>query len=247
MKSKVLFENDYHKWIVFGRDVGRGGDVVDTNEFLIVSNEVGMLLDPGGIDIFPRVLAEITRFVPVEKIEVLFASHQDPDIISSLSMWLDLCTNAKTYSPWLWCSFITHFLMGNRCEIEAIPDKGMEIPIGTQSSVQAVPAHFCHSSGNFSIYDPVADILFSGDIGSALLPNNDFPFIVENFNDHIQYMKALHQRWMPSSTALRGWARRVRSLNPSMICPQHGSLFAGEDVEAFLSWIESLEVGHWDE
>jgi flavorubredoxin len=31
-----------------------------------------------------------------------------------------------------------------------------------------------------------------------------------------------------------------------MICPQHGSIFSGENVGKFLDWLESLEVGKWE-
>ena len=59
-------------------------------------------------------------------------------------------------------------------------------------------------------------------------------------------MKAFHQRWMPSTSALRAWVARVRPLNPTMICPQHGSIFSGDNVGKLLDWLENLEVGKWE-
>lgn len=244
MKSKVLFEKNGHQWIVLGRDSGKHPAVIDTNELVIISNGEAMLLDPGGVEIFPNVLAELTKYIPIQKIRVLFASHQDPDIISSLPIWLDLIPDAKVYCSWLWTGFIAHFGAGTK--LSPIPDVGMSIRIGEQGSeVQAIPAHYCHSSGNFSLYDPTANILFSGDVGAALLPEEQSDLFVTNFEEHIQYMKGFHQRWMPSSQALRLWATQVRALNPSMICPQHGAIFSGEHVGKFLDWLEQLEVGSW--
>ena len=208
-----------------------------------------MLLDPGGIEIFPQVLTELTKYVPTENIKVIFASHQDPDISSSLSMWLDLCPNVEVYCSWIWTGFIAHFGMGTRLILNPIPDEGMELNIGGSSnSVYFVPAHYCHSSGNFSVYDPKADILFSGDIGAALFPEgHSAPLFVDNFDEHINYMKNFHLRWMPSTGALKDWVKRVRLINPSMICPQHGSIFKGEDVNKFLNWLEQLNVAQWDD
>jgi flavorubredoxin len=137
--------------------------------------------------------------------------------------------------------------MGSTLKLHPIPDEGMELHIGgTNSIVYLVPAHYCHSSGNFSCYDPVADILFTGDIGAALLPNSESSLFVDDFEKHTQYMTAFHKRWMPSRTALKHWVDRVRAINPSMLCPQHGSIFHGENVKKFLDWLESLDVGEYD-
>lgn len=244
MKSQVIFEKNRHQWIVLGRDPDKHPSVIDTNEYAIVSHGHAMLLDPGGVEIFPNVLAELTKYVSIQNIRTLLASHQDPDIISSLPIWLDLIPDVKVYCSWLWGGFIAHFGSGHKMEL--IPDEGMPIRIGELGmEVQAIPAHYCHSSGNFSIYDPYANILFSGDIGSALLPGHDVDLFVTNFDDHIKYMRGFHQRWMPSSEALRSWVARVRALNPTMICPQHGAIFAGEHVTKFLEWLDNLEVGLW--
>ena len=243
MKSQVIFEQNGHQWIVLGRDPEKHPDVIDTNELVIVSNGEAMLLDPGGVEIFPTVLAELTKYVPIQNIRVLFASHQDPDIISSLPIWLDLVPDVKVYCSWLWTGFISHFGSGKK--LEPIPDAGMSIRIGNKGNeVQAIPAHYCHSSGNFSLYDPVANILFSGDVGAALVPEGADLFVTD-FEEHIQYMQGFHQRWMPSSQALRAWVSQIRALNPSMICPQHGAIFSGENVGKFLDWLEHLEVGFW--
>ncbi len=122
----------------------------------------------------------------------------------------------------------------------------MRITIGEQGpEVLAVPAHDCHSSGNFSIDDPTAGILFSGDIGSALVPDHKASLLVTQFDQHIQYMRGFHLRWMPSTTALHAWAQRIRAIKPRMICPQHGSIFEGDMVGKLLDWLDSLEVGQW--
>jgi len=110
-----------------------------------------------------------------------------------------------------------------------------------------IPAHTCHSSGNFSLYDPTADILFSGDIGAALVPSHETGLMVTDFDQHVEYMRGFHLRWMPSTSALRSWTQRVHALKPNMICPQHGSAFQGEMVVKLLDWLDTLEVGQWND
>ncbi|MBD3609760.1 MAG: MBL fold metallo-hydrolase, partial [Gammaproteobacteria bacterium] len=95
---------------------------------------------------------------------------------------------------------------------------------------------------NFHVYDPVAKILMSGDVGAALEPD-DAPMYVDDFEEHIPKMKMFHQRWMPSNRAKNDWIARVRELDIDMMCPQHGRIFKGENVSKFLDWLEELEVG----
>ncbi len=244
MKSEILYSSGEHKWIVLGRDIERKSEVIDTNEYVIVNNGQAVLLDPGGIEIFPQVLTELTRFISTANIKTIVASHQDPDIASSLAMWLDLVPDVKIYCSWIWTGFISHFGMGTQLKLTGVSDEGMELQIGdTNAMLYLIPAHYCHSSGNFSCYDPKADILFSGDIGASLNPSNDYPFFVDDFDKHIPYMEKFHKRWMPSNIALKAWVKRIRLINPSMICPQHGSIFTGDNVGKFLDWLDSLEVG----
>lgn len=247
MRSFTLFDQDDYKWVVLGRDAQKDAKVIDSNQYAIITREGGMLLDPGGIQIFPHVLAELTRHLAIEDVQVIFSSHQDPDISSALSMWMDLCPKATVYCSRIWTSFISHFCMGAPIEFQPIPDEGCVIPIGTSGvSVEAVPAHYCHSSGNHSIFDSKTRILFSGDVGAALLPDSEADMFVEDFDRHVQYMEGFHLRWMPANRPLRAWVRRARLLDPEMICPQHGSIFRGEMVGRFLDWLESLNVERLD-
>ena len=247
MKSTILFDEGGHRWVAMGRDPQIRDEVIDTVQYMVVADEEALLIDPGGIEIFPQVLTEVAANVEIEKIGGIFASHQDPDIVSSMSLWSDLCPGLKVYAPWLWEGFIAHFSMGTDCEFVGLPDEGGTVPVGRSTrTVRAVPAHYCHSSGNFSLWDQRARILFSGDIGAALLPDREGDLFVEDFDQHIQYMEGFHKRWMPANGPLRSWVARVRELQPDMICPQHGSIFQGDNVHRFLEWLDQLDVESLD-
>jgi flavorubredoxin len=243
MKSTVLYEEGGHKWIAMARDDSIDEKIIDTVQYLVVSGKGALLVDPGGIEIFPHVLTEVLANVDIEQIGGILASHQDPDIASSMSLWADICPGLVVNTPWLWEGFVRHFCMGAEIEIKGIPDQGAPIHIGNSSqTVQAIPAHYCHSSGNVSVWDQRAKILWSGDIGAALLPSKNEELFVEDFDDHVQYMEGFHMRWMPANRPLRAWVAQARELKPDMICPQHGSIFRGENVEKFLNWLEHLDV-----
>ncbi len=241
MQRKTLFDDGKHEWIVIGRDPDKPDSVIDTNEYLIINSGKALLLDPGGSEIFPTVLSEVSKLIDVQNIEGYLCSHQDPDIMSSLPLWMALSPNASIYVSWLWSKFIAHFGNNYVGKFVEIPDEGMKIKLGDQELV-LVPAHYCHSSGNFNLYDPRAKILFSGDLGAAMVPDGH-PLFVEDFDAHTKLMEGFHLRWMPSNEAKARWIRRVRKLDVEMICPQHGAIFKGEMVPKFLSWLDNLEVG----
>ena len=115
------------------------------------------------------------------------------------------------------------------------PDEGKIIKLDG-IELQFIPAHYMHSSGNYSVYDPAAKILFSGDIGGGLNSKDD-PLFVEDFSSQIPKIKKFHQRWMPSEKAKEAWISRVRKLDVDMMCPQHGAIYKGEDVNRFLDWL----------
>lgn len=240
MKSKVLFKDGQHRWVMFARDPDKPEKIIDTNQYMIVHRDNAILLDPGGIELFSSMLGCVVKEVPIEKITHLFASHQDPDIISSLGLWDKALSSAKLHSPWLWEGFIRHFGM-ERVEFSPIPDEGSSLNL-SGLDIQFIPAHYMHSSGNFSVYDPKAKILMSGDIGAAL-NEPDAPLFVEDFEQHIPKMEYFHRRWMPSNKAKQQWIDRVRQLDIEMMCPQHGGIFRGDDIQRFLNWLELLDVG----
>ncbi|MEN9307295.1 MAG: hypothetical protein RL173_1227 [Fibrobacterota bacterium] len=242
MKIHKLVEGPEHSWYVLGRDDNKTDSVIDTNEYLIRCNEESILLDPGGTEIFPDVVSAVSRILPVEQIKHFLCSHQDPDIFSSLPLWMGLCPQAKIYLSWVWAGFVAHYGHEYVGQFVKVADQGQRITVG-KKEFHLVPAHYLHSSGNFHLYDPELKVLFSGDIGAALLPSSEDSLFVKDFHTHTAYMEAFHKRWMPSERARDHWLARVRELDIKYMCPQHGSIFQGADVTNFFDWFGGLELG----
>lgn len=241
MRSISIYKDADHEWIMMGRDPEKPDQIIDTNQYMVTTKKSAIILDPGGIELYAPMLAAVLRHVPLENIKYLFASHQDPDIISSLGLWDKTLSNATLYAPWLWESFITHFGMDS-IKYAALKDDGGSLDLDG-ANLQFVPAHYLHSSGNFHVYDAKAKILMSGDVGAALEPIKTAPIFVEDFAKHVDYMRGFHQRWMPSNRAKENWIARVRDLDIEIMAPQHGRLFKGEMVQEFLEWFSNLDVG----
>lgn len=241
MSHVVLFDNGTHKNVLL-EDFTAGGFAVQANQHVIVDGKSGMILDPGGHKIYSKVLAATTGLLTGgARLETIFLSHQDPDIVAAVNGWL-MTTDAKAYCSSLWTRFVPHFgldrLVENR--LLPIPDEGMTMSLGG-SSVRIVPAHFLHSPGNFHVYDPIAKILYSGDLGASI--GQDYREVAD-FDAHLKHMAGFHRRYMASNKAMRAWAAIARTLDIEIIAPQHGALFKGKAmVDRFITWCEGVECG----
>ncbi len=242
MKGSTIYRDGDHRWLVFARDPDRPDNIIDTNQCVVCVGGQTMLLDPGGMELFPAMLAALTQEVPADSISHLFLSHQDPDVSSSLPLWRRMCgANLEVLVPWMWTGFISHFDRDAR--MVKIPDEGTTVRLGGVA-LQILPAHYLHSPGCYVVYDPKARVLFSGDIGAALVPPEEADSLfVDDFNRHVAYMEGFHRRWMGSPQARDAWIGMVSRLDIDIMAPQHGKLFRGEDVRRFLDWFGGLEVG----
>lgn len=239
MKMTKIYEGS-HQWIMFGRDEGKPANIIDTNQYVVRTANRCLLLDPGGAELFAPMMAAVLHHAPVDQITDLFASHQDPDVISSLGLWDQALTNAKLHAPAIWEGFLRHYSCES-IEYVPIPDNGGTIKLDSVE-LQIIPAHYLHSPGNFHVYDPQAKILMTGDVGAAF-EAPDAPVFVDNFSAHVEKMRHWHQRMMPSNQAKRVWIERVRNLDIDILAPQHGRMFKGDDVKRFLDWFDALQVG----
>lgn len=243
MDPVEISHGDHHQFIWLGSgdpDTEKG---VASNQYAIIDSGEAMLLDPGGYHVFDRVFANVTRLAKPDQITRALLSHQDPDVVASIVSWLEVQPRMKLYMSVLWDRFLPHFALPVAPEVVGIPDEGSALTLASGARLRFVPAHGLHSPGNFMVYDEKTRILFSGDLGAALMPPGEWRLFVEDFDKHVTYMEGFHRRFMASTKALRAFLKRVEGLPIDMVCPQHGSIFKGPDVARFFQWLSTLEVG----
>lgn len=243
MKCYTLWASGEHRWLAFAQDPDQPESIIDTNQFVVTSEDAAMMLDPGGVELFPAMVAALTQEVAIDRLRHLFLSHQDPDVSSALPLWRQVCIpDLAVHLSWMWTGFVSHFDRDAR--FHAIPDAGGEVVLSRTVRLRLLPAHYLHSPGNFCVYDPRAKVLFSGDIGAALVPKERITGIfVEDFDEHARYMDAFHRRWMGARQARDKWIAMVRRLEVDILAPQHGLLFRGAQVGRFLDWLAELPLG----
>lgn len=244
--ANELFNNGSHICVKFNdlSDTDVSSSAVQSNQFLIVSDGHGALIDPGGNMTYNPLIMGMNKYFHFRKLQYILASHQDPDIVASINKWL-VGTECKVLAPAIWERFLPHFCSVGNTEgrIIGIPDKGMDIKLGN-SIIKAIPAHFLHSEGNFQFYDVTSKILFSGDLGASLVDHDLAAAPVTDFQAHLPTMLGFHQRYMTSNKACRFWATMARTLEIESIVPQHGRAFVGKAmVNQFITWVENLPCG----
>lgn len=240
--GKILYEDADHKFIWLGTENRYRKGVIQTMQYLIIDRGRGILLDPGGVHLFSRVVASVSRYISIDKIDTIFFSHQDPDVSSGIALWLGV-TNAKVYISSLWTRFLPHFGIVDTSRMIAIEDRGGSIKLASGAELKMIPAHFMHSPGQFALYDSRAKILFTGDIGAAVFGDGDETLFVEDFREHIPLIQGFHTRYMASNSVVRKWCQLVGRLDPEMIAPQHGAIYKGKTAKEFLSWLSELRCG----
>ena len=240
--EKVLYDDGIHKVIMFSFDDETHQDAfLSVNQYLIVQHGVGILIDPGSEVIFDQLYEAVGRYVDAENIKYIFFSHQDPDVSGSIAQWA-VSTQAKFIMSELWIRFMSHYGLMDISRVIGLKDHGARLEFG-EDFIKFVPAHFLHSPGNFSFYDSHSKILFSGDIGAAVLNAPEGFKTVVDFQNHKQHLQGFHQRYMGSNRLCRAWVEGVEELDVACIAPQHGFIFENEHVALFLEWLRQLQCG----
>ena len=240
--AKILFDDGEHKCIMFSFDDETHEDsYLSVNQYLIIQHGSGVLIDPGSEAIFEEMYDGVSEFIDPLKIKFIFFSHQDPDVSGSIGQWA-ATTSAKFIMSSLWVRFMSHYGFMDMSRIIQLADHGAKLKFGSEA-LQFIPAHFLHSPGNFSLYDTRSKIVFSGDIGAAVVPSIDGHKEVISFAQHAVALEGFHKRYMGSNKLCRAWVKHIENEDINMIAPQHGFLFEGENVGKFLAWFKELKCG----
>lgn len=242
MRNIVLYGSENHKFVLLNESEPGEEDGVRSNQYLVTHDGCGVLLDPGGFGVMPRVLAEMLRYISPDQLKGIVLSHQDPDIVGGIATWLEI-SDADVYVSRIWTRFLPHYGISGMHRFIGVPDEGMSYPVCPGFDLKLVPAHFLHSEGQINVYDPISKILFTGDIGAAMLPlDQDYSYI-DDFAAHLPYIEEFHRRYMCSNKAARMWVEAVSKLDIEMIAPQHGPVYRGQAVQDFLKWFGELQCG----
>jgi eukaryotic-like serine/threonine-protein kinase len=224
----------------------REGVLLERNIYLRVYRgnglQLNVLIDPGPTKDLSTVAAKVKPIIgPLEKIDLIFLNHQDPDVAGNAPVIQELNPRAHVIcSEDTWR--LAHFYGLRPRSFSATEHfKGMRTNLATGHTVSFVPSPYCHFRGAVMYYDETSKILFSGDLFGGL--SSTLELVAGNAA--LAGIEFFHQLYMPSRRALRGAVERVRCLDPKplAIAPQHGGIIGGEQLEPVLDLVAGLEVG----
>ena len=226
--------------------VGTGSKTfLSRNSYLRVfsggGKKLNLIMDPGppvDLDVISQKITEVIG--SVNRLNMLFVNHQDPDVVGNLGYLAKMNPQAyilATEDTWRLVS-----LFGlNPHQFKAIERfNKLRVAFPTGHRLQFVPTPFCHFRGACMLYDIESRVLFSGDLLGGIASNGLYA-TAANWAG----IKAFHQLYMPTNDALKLAVERIRALSPApvMIAPQHGGIITGELIEDFLTRLEQLPVG----
>lgn len=226
--------------------VGSGGkSFLSRNSYLRQfsggGKSVRLLVDPGPPVDFDQLNHKVTTVAGgLGKVNMIFANHQDPDVVGCLPYLTKLnprCYVLTTEDTWRLVSLFGLNVKYFRA-VERFSQGRVVLPTG--HTLQFIPTPFCHFRGAVMLYDPETRILYSGDLLGGIAAPGLFAT-----RDNWAGIKAFHQLYMPSNDALKLAVERIRSLDPAplVIAPQHGGIIQGDLIETFLARLEELSVG----
>ncbi len=225
-------ERDFHRNIYFKKFSNNG-------------QNINMIFDPGTkLDGDLVMDASKKLFGGVQNIDIIFLSHQDPDV-SSLAPFI-LAGSKKSV---LLTSIDTFRLVSmygiSEKRVMLIENLKSEILTikKTGHKIRFVPAYYCHFRGAMMFFDYESKILFSGDFAAGInTRKGDGIFATEESWEGI---KAFHTIYMPSNSAVRETVDRIGLMNPlpEIIAPQHGDVIKGEYTIEFLTRLSEIEIG----
>jgi len=223
----------------------RRGQLLECNAFLRVFRKGGMevrvLVDPGPPEDYAILKRKIESVIgSIDRLDYVFLNHQDPDVASNAASIQQASRHTRVICSEDTFRLARFYGLDPKRFIAVESFAGGIFALPTGHTIVFVPTPFCHFRGATMLFDPESRVLFSGDLfggarSSQLVANERSWAGIEMF----------HQIYMPSQRALGLAAGRVQRLTPSptLIAPQHGGFFVGDEVESVVERVGRLEVG----
>ncbi len=252
-------------WVGFA-DPQRG---LHCNPYLIVDNDTGILIDGGSRPEFSTVMMKImqTGLAP-DAVSTLIYQHYDPDLCGSIANLEDIIArpDLRVISKRENNVFIRYY--GVRAKLECIDDLGRKLVLDSGRTLRFIPTPYAHAAGSFMTFDEKTGILFTSDLLGSFEAEKDRGLFKELSAECLCCERAalarqgqpcdggvakcpvpdilrFHREEMSSNRALRLACKQILALKPSLVAPQHGSVWhRPSDIEYLVRQLVALnDVG----
>ncbi len=212
------------------------------NAYLLVDGATRVLFDPGSARWhFPQVLARVKQIVDPTSVTHIVAHHQDPDVIDSLPLWLELAPEAAVVATPRTRVLLPYYGLPERVnwlDVSPLDNTVLELEHGVLAFLTSPFLHFPEAMVTF---DEASGFLFSSDIGAAI--DDDWKLVADDWERHWRTMVPFHVFYMASNRALRGFCEKIAPFPIEAILPQHGSILPKRMVRPALEALRELPCG----
>lgn len=158
MQNVIAQQHAHHRVVLLNQDDLMLRGKQQANQFLIIQNNQGILLDPAGFGLMPHVLAELLEYIAPDAIQAILVTQLNPAVLNGLSLWLEL-TQAPIYLPRIWLPYLNLYGLPVSERFRFYPDDKIWKTFQPGVELQVVPAHFLPSPGQISLYDTLSNTL----------------------------------------------------------------------------------------
>ena len=211
-------------------------DDLQCNSYLLVDGDEAVLFDPGAALDLDTVKSGIAGIIPLEKISHIVLHSEDADLASSLPRLEADGMHFTLVTQWRTWSLLRHF--GLESPSYLVEEHGHVLALKSGRKLQFISTPYLHFAGSMATYDRKGRALLSGDLFGAFQSS----WSLHADSQYLEGMKAYHEYYMPSNEILRPAVELVRSLDPAMILPYHGSVIK-DAVGACIEALAHLECG----
>jgi glyoxylase-like metal-dependent hydrolase (beta-lactamase superfamily II) len=219
---------------------------LETNTYLLVlkikGKELPLLIDPGGPTVLNAVAHRVQNILGnLEKLRLIFLSHQDPDVglnISSLLKKIPGLTVMCTDDVWR----LAHTLgISSGRFLSANNIKNQRVILSEKYGLRLLPIPFCPTSGACMLYDEQSRILFSGGLFGGIT----FTLSLFATRQDWEGIRIWHQVYISTQKVLQQAIKTVRAIDPPplMIASHHGTILKGDMIPFVLDQLSDLPVG----
>ncbi|AEV28234.1 diguanylate cyclase (GGDEF) domain-containing protein [Sphaerochaeta pleomorpha str. Grapes] len=206
------------------------------NPYLLLDKGSAVLFDPGSVLDVEIVMAKVKMLIPLEKLEAIVVSHQDPDLCSAIPM-----LEQNGFSGCICCheraATIIQFY-GVKSPFYYVDQNNFRYQMKNGNDLRFLYAPYLHFPAAIMTYLQRQKAVITGDLFGAIA-NNWYLYASEDYHES---MKTFHEIYMPSHEILEPVMNQLLKLDIHLICPQHGSIIVN-DCKKYIEILKNLECG----
>ena len=206
------------------------------NPYLLLQGGSYLLFDPGSVLDAEIVLNKVRSIIPIQDLEAIILSHQDPDLCSSLPLFEQAGFTGKLCCHERASMIIQYY--GLKSAYYLVNQNNYQYRCKDGSSIGFLFAPYLHFPGAIMSYLPQQKTLISGDLFGSISANWEL-FAGPEYKEG---MIAFHEVYMPSHEILRPVMEQLQYYQIDMICPQHGSVLK-ESIQEHILTLKNMQCG----